>query len=126
MSGARAPGHAEAAVTDLEPAAGSGFRALGVYGDDPVLDPRSEPAAAFLTGHPVLPRVYLGLADGHAQNLGQAGDLYGSLAEVRQPDHRKAEGDGLGGIGPVQFGEEAGKASVVAVLNGAHVISPFG
>src|SRR5712691_2404818 len=37
---------------------------------------------------------------GMSQDRGQAGDLHGSLAEVRQPDHRKAEGDGLGGIGP--------------------------
>src|SRR6266516_978918 len=47
----------------------------------------------------------------------------GLLPGSASPDHRPAEGEGLGGSGPVQFGEELVEARVVAVLNGAHAVA---
>src|SRR5260370_36797154 len=61
----RASGHAEPAVTDLELPPGGQWDALGLDGDEPVLDPRPEKSRAAWLGQ------LLGLAHRPAQDLGQ-------------------------------------------------------
>src|SRR5260370_36180587 len=75
----RASGHAEPAVTDLELPPGGQWYALGLDGDEPVLDPRPEKSPPAWLGK------LLGLAHGQAPDLGQACCPGGALAPGGQP-----------------------------------------